>query len=49
MEVLRIYLTNEFKYCTLTFTLVRGRNKKVFPHTAKWTLHLGGEGGGEGG
>ena len=33
MERLRMYLTNEFKYCTLICTLVRGRNKRVFPHT----------------
>ena len=41
VEGLRIYLTNEFKYCTLTCTLVRGRNKRVFPHTAKWTCTSG--------
>ena len=48
MERLRIYLTNEFKYCTLTCTLVRGRNKRVFP-TLQNGLVLGvGGGGGEG-
>ena len=26
-----IYLTNEFKCCTFTCTLVRGRNKRLFP------------------
>ena len=45
MERLRIYLTNEFKYCALTCTLVRGRNKRVFPHTAKWTCASGERGG----
>ena len=41
MERLRIYLTNELKYCTLTCTLVRGRNKGLFPHTAYWTVPQG--------
>ena len=45
MERLRMYLTNEFKYCTLICTLVRGRNKRVFPHTATCTS---GDGGGRG-
>ena len=44
MERLRIYLTNEFKYCTLTCTLVRGRNKRVFPPHFKMDLYLGGGG-----
>ena len=35
--VSRIYLTNEFKCCALTRTLVRGRKKRLFPHTAYWT------------
>ena len=44
IEKLRIYLTNEFKYCTLTCTLVRGGNKRLFPHTAKWTCSSGRRG-----
>ena len=44
MERLRMYLTNEFKYCTLICTLVRGRNKRVFPHTATCTSGDGGTG-----
>ena len=36
-----IYLTNEFKCCTFTCTLVRGRNKRLFPHTAYWTCTSG--------
>ena len=28
---------NQFKYCTLTCTLVREGNKRLFPHTAKYT------------
>ena len=47
MERLRIYLTNEFKDCTLTCTLVRGRNKQLFPQNAKWTCTSGEGGGGE--
>ena len=31
MERLRIYLTNELKYCTLTCTLVRGEINDCFP------------------
>ena len=46
MERLRICLTNEFKYCTLTCTLVRGGNKRLFPHSAKWTCTSGERGEG---
>ena len=50
MERLTIYLTNEFKYCTLTCPLVIGGNKRLFSHSAKWTCTSGeGGGGGEGG
>ena len=35
--VSRIYLTNEFKYCTLTCIVVRGRKTRLFPRTANWT------------
>ena len=48
MERLRIYLTNEFKYRTLTCPLVIGGNKGLFSHSAKWTC-TSGEGGGGGG
>ena len=33
-----IYLTNEVNCCTFTCILVRGRNKRLFPHTAHWTF-----------
>ena len=49
MERLRMYLTNEFKYCTLICTLVRGRNKRVFPTLQLVPRGMGGGGGGEGG
>ena len=49
MERLRIYLTNEFKYCTLTCTLVRGRNKRVFPTLQNGLVPRGRGGGGGGG
>ena len=45
IERLRIYLTNEFKYCTLTCTLVRGGNKPLFPHSVKWTCTSAERGG----
>ena len=47
VERLRIYLTNEFKYCTLTCTLVGGGNKRLFPPHCKMDLYFG-EGGGRG-
>ena len=47
VERLRIYLTSEFKYCTLTCTLVGGGNKRLFPPHCKMDLYFG-EGGGEG-
>ena len=47
VERLRIYLTNEFKYCTLTCTLVGGGNKRLFPPHCKMDLYFGEGGGGE--
>ena len=46
VERLRIYLTNEFKYCTLTCTLVGGGNKRLFPPHCKMDLYFGEGGGG---
>ena len=47
VERLRIYLTKEFKYCTLTCTLVGGGSKRLFHPHCKMDLYLGeGEEGG---